>query len=118
TECWIPDFNKTMRFSGKLSFLKNSSLNLKHIGILSRLEKKELPKKYDLMVLLSGPEPQRTILEKKLIDEIKDFDGKVLFVKGKVDETQQKEQKEQVTFYNFMTSSELETAYNESENIL
>jgi uncharacterized protein (TIGR00661 family) len=118
TECWIPDFNKTMRFSGKLSFLKNSSLNLKHIGILSRLEKKELPKKYDLMVLLSGPEPQRTILEKKLIDEIKDFDGKVLFVKGKVDETQEKEQKEQVTFYNFMTSNELETAFNESENIL
>jgi uncharacterized protein (TIGR00661 family) len=118
TECWVPDFDKTISFSGKLGHLKDSSLNLKYIGTLSRLEKKELPKKYDLMVLLSGPEPQRTILEDKLIDEIENFDGNILFIKGKVEETQKIEQKNRVTFCNFMTSTELETAFNESETVL
>jgi uncharacterized protein (TIGR00661 family) len=118
TECWVPDFDKNVNFSGKLGHLKDSSLNLKYIGILSRLEKKELPKKYDLMVLLSGPEPQRTILEEKLIDEIVSFDGNILFIKGKVEETQKMEQKNKVTFCNFMTSTELETAFNESETVL
>jgi hypothetical protein len=40
-----------------------------YIGPFSRLSKKYLPKKYDLMVILSGPEPQRTLLEEKLIEE-------------------------------------------------
>ena len=118
TECWIPDFDKTTSFSGKLGHLKNSSLNLKYIGVLSRLEKIEVPKKYDLMVLLSGPEPQRTILEEKLIIEVEKFNGKVIFIKGKVEESQRKEQKNQVRFCNFMTSNELEIAFNESEVVL
>lgn len=117
-ECWIPDFEKNVNFSGKLGHLKNHSLNLKYIGILSRLEKRELPIKYDLMVLLSGPEPQRTILEKKLIVEIETYTGNILFIKGKVEEVQQTTQKNQVTFYNFMTSPELETAFNESKTVL
>ncbi len=118
TECWVPDFDKNVNFSGKLGHLKDRSLNLKYIGILSRLEKKELPKKYDLMVLLSGPEPQRTILEEKLIVEVEKFNGRVLFIKGKVEEMQKMEQKNHVTFCNFMTSGELETAFNESETVL
>lgn len=117
-ECWIPDFDKNINFSGKLSHLKNNSLNLKYIGILSRLGEKKLPKKYDLMILLSGPEPQRTILEEKLIDEIETYNGDILFIKGKVEEMQTTEQKNRVTYYNFMTSTELETAFNESEAIL
>jgi uncharacterized protein (TIGR00661 family) len=117
-ECWVPDFDKNMRFSGKLGRTKINSLNLKYIGILSRMDKIELPKKHDLMVLISGPEPQRTILEEKLIDEVESFKGSVLFIKGKVEETQKIEQKNHITFCNFMTSAELEIAFNESKNIL
>lgn len=114
TECWIPDIKENPNLTGKLGHLKNSSLNLKYLGPLSRLEKKDLPIKYDLMVILSGPEPQRTFLEEKLIYKIQSFKGKVLFIKGII-ETQQKTKEDgNVTYYNFMTSSELETAFNES----
>jgi uncharacterized protein (TIGR00661 family) len=118
TECWIPDFEKIPNLSGKLGHLKNSSLQLKYLGPLSRLEKKVLPIKYDLMVLLSGPEPQRTMLEEKLMEEIQHYKGNVVFIKGIIDEKQTIEVIKNVTYYNFMTSSELESTFNESEVIL
>ena len=117
-ECWIPDNEKQPNLTGRLGHLKNTKLKLTYIGPLSRLEKKELPIKYDLMVILSGPEPQRTYLEEKLKKEISLFEGKVIFIKGVI-ETEQKVEKEgTVTYYNFMTSTEVETAYNESEMVL
>lgn len=117
-ECWIPDIQENPNLTGKLGHLKNSTLNLKYLGPLSRLEKKELPIKYDLMILLSGPEPQRTFLGDKLKSEIHQFTGKVIFIKGVVETEQKIEQDENVTYYNFMTSSEVETAFNESELVL
>ena len=118
TECWIPDIQENPNLTGKLGHLKKSSLNLKYLGPLSRLEKRELPIKYDLMVILSGPEPQRTFLEQKLKNEVRLFAGKVLFIKGIIESEQKKEQDENVTYYNFMTSSEIENAFNESEIVL
>lgn len=118
TECWIPDIQGNPNLSGKLGHLKNSTLNLKYLGPLSRLEKKDLPIKYDLMIMLSGPEPQRTFLEEKLTNEIQSFSGKVLFIKGIIEAQQKISENENVTSYNFMTSSEIETAFNESEMVL
>ena len=117
-ECWVPDFQESGNLSGKLGHLKNSSLHLKYLGPLSGLEKKDLLIKFDLMVLLSGPEPQRTYLEEKLTTEVQNYNGKVLFIKGKVEANQKREVKRNVTYYNFMTSKEIETALNESEIVL
>jgi predicted glycosyltransferase len=117
-ECWVPDVNEVPNLTGKLGHLKDSNLNIRYIGILSRLEKKILEIKYDLMILLSGPEPQRTILEEKLIEEIQDTKENIVFIKGKVEKEQKKEQVGNVTFYNFMQSEELERTLNESEIVL
>jgi uncharacterized protein (TIGR00661 family) len=116
--CWVPDCNSKYNYTGKLGHLKDHNLNIKYIGTLSRLEKKELPNRYDLMVLLSGPEPQRTILEKTLLKELIEFDGKVIFINGVIENEQKKEHTENVIIYNFMTSDELELALNESKIIL
>ncbi len=117
-ECWIPDVESKPNLSGKLGHLKNSNLKLKYLGVLSRLNKIDLPKKYDLMVLLSGPEPQRTLLEEKLILELKKFNGTTIFIKGKVQPEQIIEQNETITFYNYMKTDELEKTFNESEMVL
>lgn len=118
TECWIPDIEKTPNLTGKLGHLKKTSLHFTYIGPLSRLEKKELPIKYDLMVILSGPEPQRTYLEQKLKTEVRSFDGKVVFIKGVIEPEQKTEKDGNVTYYNFMTSEEVEAAFNESKIVL
>jgi uncharacterized protein (TIGR00661 family) len=117
-ECWVPDLEDFPNFSGKLGHLKETSLTIKYIGILSRLEKNDLPKKYNLMVLLSGPEPQRTLLEEKLIAELNNYKENVVFIKGKVEAEQKTDQKNNITFYNFMQTEQLEKTFNESESVL
>jgi uncharacterized protein (TIGR00661 family) len=117
-ECWVPDVAGKPNLSGKLGHLKKHSLPLKYIGPLSRLQAKELPKIYDLMVILSGPEPQRTMLEEKLFEEVKHYDGKVLFVRGKVENKQEQFHFLNCDVVNFMQSEELEKAFNESELVL
>jgi len=120
--CWVPDVKDKPNLTGKLGHLKKSKLNIVYLGPLSRFEKKELPITNDLMVLLSGPEPQRTLLEEKLLDELQGFEGNILFVKGKIEDEQVQEEiktsKGNILHYNFMKSDELENALNQSAKVL
>ena len=118
TECWIPDSKYYVNLSGVMGHLKKTSLKLKYIGILSRFEKQNLPTKYDVMVLLSGPEPQRTLLEEKLIAELKDYKAQTIFIKGKVEDEQKIDVIQNITFYNFMQTEQLQQTFNESEIVL
>lgn len=118
TECWIPDFENEPNLSGKLGHSNKPDSRIKYIGPLSRFRKMDVRLKYDLMVLLSGPEPQRSSLEEKIILELKKYAGKVVFVKGIVAEKQEISQAENITFYNFMQTEELEKALNESKLVL
>lgn len=117
-ECWVPDFEKKPNLTGKLGHLKNPSFSIKYLGPLSRLNIQKADKKYDLMIILSGPEPQRTLLENLLLQKINLLDKKILFVKGLVNDKQVITEIEDITFYNFMTSTEIEKAFNESDVIL
>lgn len=117
-ECWVPDVEMTPNLTGKLGHIKQAGFKIKYIGPLSRMHKKETPKVYDLMVILSGPEPQRGLLEEKLKKEMLRYIGKVVFVKGIIEKDQKKEQIENVTCFNFMNSRQLEQTFNESEMVL
>ena len=117
-ECWVPDFEGIPNLSGKLGHIKNPDFELKYIGPLSRLQKKDIPKVNDLMIILSGPEPQRGLLEEKLKNEVLHFGGNIIFIKGVIEKDQKKEQIGNVTYYNFMNSRQLEQTFNESEIIL
>lgn len=118
TECWVPDVEGTPNLTGKLGHLKNPNFPITYLGPLSRMEPKKLEKKYDLMVLLSGPEPQRTMLEEKLLEEVQRFTGEVLFVKGKMEKEQHIDIQKHIEIYNFMTSEQLEDAIQQSNMIL
>ena len=117
-ECWVPDLIGTPNLTGKLGHIDNPNLKTKYIGPLSRLQKILLPKKYDLLVILSGPEPQRGMLEKHLKKEIVKYNGNVIFIEGNIEKEQKTTTIRNVTYYNFMNSTELEQAFNESEMVL
>lgn len=117
-ECWVPDVQDMPNLSGKMGHVNHTKLPVKYIGILSNLSKKKLPLVYDLMILLSGPEPQRSLIEKKLLEAVKEFKGTVLFVKGKVEAKQQILNEGHVSIYNFMTSTQIEQALNESKLVI
>ncbi len=117
-ECWVPDTEGAINLSGKLGHTDNFEIPTKYIGPLSRFEKKHLNIVNDLMVLLSGPEPQRTLLEETLLLELKNYTGKIVFVKGVMDREQTIQIIGNMTIYNFMTSNLLEKTINQSGLIL
>tara|TARA_R110000868_G_scaffold360484_2_gene622508 strand:- start:3929 stop:4996 length:1068 start_codon:yes stop_codon:yes gene_type:complete len=117
-ECWIPDFENQPYLSGNLGHIKNSKLKLKYVGPLSRFIKFKTASLYDLMVLLSGPEPQRTLLEEKILSELKGYTGTVILIQGIVGTAQKITQQNNVIMYNFMQSHELEKAIQCSNIIL
>ena len=118
TECWVPDVLGKSNLSGDLGHIKNTSFKVKYIGNLSRFQPKQMETKYNIMVLLSGPEPQRTLLEEKLFNELKNYKGKVLFVRGVLNEIDKISAPENFRIVNYMLSNELEKALNESDSII
>ncbi len=83
--CWIMD-DKNINLAGALSNPKVLPKNNIYIGTQSRFKKSEMEKKYDFLAIVSGPEPQRTILEKGLIKALKNREEKSLIVLGKPEE--------------------------------
>lgn len=118
TACWVPDFEGEINLTGELGHVKNTDLEVKYIGPLSRFQKQEIPKKFDLMIILSGPEPQRSLLEDKLKKEILRYEGKVIFIKGIIEKDQKQEQIKNITYFNFMNTRQLEKTFCESEVVL
>ncbi|WP_213520832.1 glycosyltransferase [Nonlabens sp.] len=117
--CWIPDFDSPNNLTGKLSYNEDFEIEKVFLGPLSRFQNTgNYQKKYDLMVLLSGPEPQRGILEKKLLTELKSYKGKVLFIAGKVEKEQKVEKKGRLTYYNYLSTDGLQKALDRSEMVL
>lgn len=70
------------------------------------------------MVLLSGPEPQRTLLEEQLLSDLINYKGKVVFVRGKIEAEQTVMHETPFTIYNFMQTEELQNAINRSQLII
>jgi UDP-N-acetylglucosamine transferase subunit ALG13 len=70
-EIWIPDEAQGICLSGKLSHPALKKIKCRYIGLLSRFEKYiPMEKEYDVLVILSGPEPHRSILEEKIFMQL------------------------------------------------
>lgn len=85
TFCWIPDNEGADNLSGDLSHKYPLPDNASFIGLLSRFNTEDTTAKEiknDLLVLLSGPEPQRTVFEKLILHQLTNSLLKVLLVRG------------------------------------
>ncbi len=89
TEIWVPDFPGYNNLSGILSHGVNAGVPVKFIGPQSRFtavtpsaERTE----EKIVAVLSGPEPQRTFFENKLIQELKSIGEPALLIRGVVRE--------------------------------
>jgi UDP-N-acetylglucosamine transferase subunit ALG13 len=83
-ECWVPDFKGNQSLAGQLSNpAKMPRIPVRYLGGLSRLQPcTATANNIDLLIILSGPEPQRTLFENTLLAEIDQFPGKVVLVRG------------------------------------
>jgi len=117
-ECWIPDFENKDSLAGELSQSDKNPTKIRYIGPLSRFSAKTIKKDIDLLVVLSGPEPQRSMLESQLTQELKRFEGKCVMVKGIVEETQRIVEKGNLKLVNFMLAGELEEIFHRSRLVI
>lgn len=81
-QCWIIDVPGRPNLAGKLAHPDVLPDNAKYIGLLSQIEQRRLNQEEHLLVLLSGPEPQRGILSDILWQQVLQHTGKVVFVEG------------------------------------
>lgn len=118
TECWVPDVPKKGNLSGFLGHLSYEEDFVKYIGILSRFEKKDLPIAYDFAIILSGPEPQRTLLETKLLQAFHESGKRILLIRGVMEENEFPEANAGIEVKNYLFGRELEDVLNSSEVII
>lgn len=84
--CWIPDEESYPGLAGELSHGRLPP-GIRYIGPLSRLIPERDIQRHGLLILLSGPEPQRSMLEKSILDELSDYRGNVTLIRGLPDGT-------------------------------
>jgi len=131
SECWIPDSIGENNLSGDLGHKFPLLKNAKYIGVLSRFsasnEKRFLDGVYtersrgarnELLIILSGPESQRTFFEKKIIEQVSSMKKKVLIVQGITEKNERRKISENVEIVSHLTSDELQKEILSSEIIL
>ncbi len=83
TEIWVPDRKEDPSLSGFLSERGQGFPPIHRIGVLSRFH--VVPGRtptIDILAILSGPEPQRSIFERLVIHQLEGIEGNHVLVRG------------------------------------
>ena len=117
--CWIPDYKEEDNLSGRLSHFYPLPKNTTFIGPLTRFKaNSNIPKEYDILVMLSGPEPQRTVLETLMMEQLKTVHYKTLVVRGIPEKTQHMKLSEWISVVSSLDSEALNRAMLASDIII
>lgn len=116
-ECWIPD-DPSKGLAGKLASPSRKTDFYKYIGPLSRFTRHEMRKEWDLLAVLSGPEPQRRMLEEKLKEQLRRYEGKSMIVRGIIEKHQKTTTEGKITTVNYMLHNELRDTIERSRLII
>lgn len=106
--CWIPDMPEGPNLGGELSHPSRLPGNTSYLGWLSQMHPQPLNAENYLLVLLSGVEPQRTILSRLLWRQVQDYEGKVVFIEGSNEIEMPADIPPHITCYNRLTKEQLE----------
>ena len=119
SECWVPDNENHMNFAGELSHpAKKPAIPVKYISILSRFKTAEKTEEKHILVLLSGPEPQRTVFENLLLSQLKGYKGLVVFVRGLQTDHRKLSPPENICVFNHLIADKLNQKINEASVII
>lgn len=83
--CWIPDYSGGANISGDLSHKYPLPSNARFINPLSRYtpSSEEINFEYDLCIVISGPEPSRSVFEKIVLSQLDTYTGKAILIEGR-----------------------------------
>jgi spore coat polysaccharide biosynthesis predicted glycosyltransferase SpsG len=122
--CLIPDLPGELNVSGRLSHGIKLPGNVRYCGILSRfsIEQSETrlnsTKTLYNIVILSGPEPQRSILKQKLTAILKGYETQTIILEGKPEKTGETGRSGNIIFYSHLPDNEMRELITGSDSII
>ena len=122
-KCWIPDYAGENNLSGDLSHLFPLPINADFIGVLSRFQQPnnltiQQFNNLDLFVIISGPEPQRTIFEKLIFEQLKTTKLKTVAVCGTPEKPYQYSLTDTIKVFSHLQSDEFLKCILDAEIII
>lgn len=119
----VPDYEAN-GISGDLAHnLKRINKDkLVYFGIMSDFKKLNAQKDVDYLFSISGPEPQRTVLEKLILQSVNEVSGKIVLSLGRsLDDDEEKVKmnlNENIQLYDFLPQEDRELILNRSKFII
>lgn len=106
-EIWVPDMPNEPNLAGPLAHPPISD-RVRYIGLLTRMRTGEVCEPdYDVAIVLSGPEPQRTLLEQRLIEQAVTLPYKFIIIQGRPKRKHHHFITDHIELVSFLTSEEL-----------
>ncbi|MBV4356187.1 glycosyltransferase [Pinibacter aurantiacus] len=119
TACWVPDHEGKINLGGELSHPDlMPSIPVHYLGHLSRMKREEREIINDLLVIISGPEPQRSLFEKMIVDQLSQTDLSVIVVRGLPNTSSTLHVSDNIKVYNHLSAVDLNNAISESSAII
>lgn len=120
SSCWIPDNSSGNSLAGKLSHPRHlPHIPVHYIGPLSRFMGMETSNSGEnVLLLLSGPEPQRTILENLLLAQSDRIKRKIVLVRGLPGDAVPLIQRGNMVCYNHLGVKELAREINQAAVVI
>ncbi|MFM2393990.1 MAG: hypothetical protein RLZZ546_1972 [Bacteroidota bacterium] len=117
-EVWVPD-EPNVNLSGELSILHQSYPPLIYLGITSRFKVDHSRQKKYISAILSGPEPQRTDFEKKVVSLFNSLpEYEKILVRGTDVAASSIIDVPRAIIYDYLPSKKLELLLNESHLVI
>lgn len=117
--CWVPDHEGKINLGGELSHPElMPPAPVQYLGHLTRMKKEELVIVNDLLVIISGPEPQRSLFEKMIVDQLSQTDLSAIVVRGLPNASTTLHASDNIKIYNHLSAADLNNAINESAIII
>lgn len=115
-QLWIPDW-EGHQLSGRLSETKDLE-RVEYIGPLSRLKHQATDVQYDLAVIISGPEPERTRFEDQLMRKLSNTQKRIWIARGTDQTIKNSISNPNVEIVDMANSKAIESAINASAVVL
>lgn len=121
-EVWVPDVEDEPSLGGKLSHPALKGVNTKYIGHLSRFssDNQNITEKTNkFLVILSGPEPQRTMFENIVLKQARETKDNILILRAKPDSSEMlRDVPENVSMFNHVDDDMFVKLVNSAEIII
>lgn len=125
-ECWIPDYKGKINLSGDLAHKYKLPDNYYFIGPLTRFfhnaKQHKINEEFEngeqLLVILSGPEPQRSILEKKILKQLENSEQHGILVRGVTEKSGEYQLNQRIRVIHHANTEQMKKLISESDIVI